>query len=48
MEAWSTFWAAVLGLSLASFLLLAVVVTIGGWKDLRAMLAELSRRSGED
>jgi len=45
MDSWIRFWAVFLGTSLAGFTLLAIVVTVGGWRDLREMLAELKRRS---
>jgi len=43
MEGWVLFWAIVLGVSLSGFTVLALVVTVGGWKDLRKMLADLKR-----
>ncbi|MFT5049987.1 MAG: hypothetical protein ACI8QZ_001380 [Chlamydiales bacterium] len=45
MDFWIRFWAIVLIASASGFALLAVVVTVGGWRDLRGMLAELRRRS---
>lgn len=44
MSAWALFWMVVLVASLVGFAALAVVISIGGWRDLRAMLAELSER----
>lgn len=44
MSAWATFWSVVLIASLAGFAVLAIVVTVGGWRDLRAMLRELGER----
>lgn len=44
MSAWASFWSVVLIVSLGGFAVLAVVVTVGGWRDLRAMLAELGER----
>jgi hypothetical protein len=44
MEFWALVWTLVLALSLGGFAVLAVVVTIGGWKDLRELLADLRKR----
>ena len=43
MEGWMTFWAVLLGASLAAFAVLAVVVAIGGFFDLLAMFRALRR-----
>ena len=44
MSAWATFWGVALAASLLAFALLAVAVTIGGWRDLRTMLRALGER----
>ena len=41
MQAWTYVWAAVLAFGLAIFVGLAVVVTIGGWGDIRALFRTL-------
>ena len=41
MDAWAIFWGVVLLASLATFAIVVVVVTIGGFRDLRAMLKNL-------
>jgi hypothetical protein len=43
MSGWMTFWAILLGASLTGFAVLAVVVAIGGFFDLRAMFRTLKR-----
>lgn len=48
MGFWPTFWGVVLAASLLGFAALAIVVTVGGWRDLRAMLRELGKRRGPE
>lgn len=43
MNLWITFWAWVIVGSMVAFAILAVVVTIGGWGDLKVMFG---RRDG--
>ena len=43
MEFWTQVWTWTLILSLGGFALLAIVVTRGGWKDLRELLQKLER-----
>ncbi len=45
MDGWTLFWAIVLGASLTGFSVLALVVTLGGWKELKELLAKLKRES---
>ena len=40
IESWATFWGWVLGASLVIFAVISVVVTIGGFRDIRALLAK--------
>ena len=35
---WATFWGWTLGISLVLFAVIAVVVTIGGYRDIRSLL----------
>lgn len=45
---WLDFWRIFLIVVLGAFALLGVVVGIGGWRDVRTMLARLGeRREGE-
>ena len=39
IESWATFWGWVLGGSLVIFAVISVVVTIGGFRDIRTLLA---------
>jgi hypothetical protein len=48
MHGWATFWAGVIIVSLAAFTVLAVVVTIGGWRDLLALLKHDSKPENPD
>jgi len=48
MHGWATFWAGVIIVSLAAFTGLAVVVTIGGWRDLLALLKHDSKPENPD
>ena len=38
MGSWATFWGWLLGASLVLFAVISVVVTIGGFRDIRALL----------
>ena len=44
MNLWITFWACVIAGSMAAFAILAVVVTIGGWGDLKVMFSRSDGR----
>jgi len=44
MDAWATFWAWLLVLGLTLFFVLAVVVSIRGFFDVRALLASIRDR----
>ena len=44
---WVLFWGGLLAVTLISYVILAVVVTIGGFGDIREMFRKLSRRDGE-
>ena len=44
MNFWITFWAWVIVGSMAAFAILAVVVTIGGWGDLKVMFSRSDGR----
>ncbi len=47
MNAWAHFWTWFLVLGLAVFFGLAIVVTIGGLYDIRALFHRLGARDGE-
>ncbi len=38
MGSWASFWGWTLGISLVLFAVISVVVTIGGFRDIRALL----------
>ena len=38
ISSWATFWGWTLGISLVLFAVISVVVTIGGFRDIRALL----------
>jgi hypothetical protein len=48
MYGWATFWAGVIIVSLVAFTGLAIVVTIGGWRDLLALLKHDSKPENPD
>ena len=48
MEFWITFWAVLLVAALTIFAALAVVVTIGGFFDVKALLRSIDRKHGEE
>ena len=48
MNGWATFWAGVIIVSLVAFTGLAIVVTIGGWRDLLALLKHDSKPENPD
>lgn len=48
MDFWITFWTILLIISFTLFAILAVVVTIGGFFDIRSLFKSLGRRSGEE
>ncbi len=43
ISSWATFWGWILGISLVLFAVIAVVVTIGGFRDIRDLLAQADR-----
>ena len=47
MEFWSSFWAVVFTVGIALCAVLAVVVTVGGARDVRALLRNLARDEEE-
>ena len=49
MEFWPTFWSVFLVFGLSVFAVVAVLVTVGGYRDLRRMFAKLEeeRQRGE-
>ncbi len=48
MAFWISFWAAVLGLGIAAFTVLAVVVTVGGFADVKAMFRNIERHHEQE
>ena len=40
MSSWATFWGWTLGISLVLFAVISIVVTIGGFRDIQALLAQ--------
>jgi hypothetical protein len=40
ISSWATFWGWILGTSLVLFAVISVVVTIGGFRDIRELLAQ--------
>ncbi len=40
ISSWATFWGWTLGISLVLFAVISVVVTIGGFRDIRDLLAQ--------
>lgn len=40
MSSWASFWGWTLGVSLVLFAAIAIVVTIGGFRDIRDLLAQ--------
>ena len=44
MNGWLIFWQGVIGITLTAFALLAVIVSIAGWRDLKAMLRKESEK----
>ena len=47
MDAWAVFWGIVLAAVLSVFAVLAVVVTIGGFFDLKTLLAATDDRAAD-
>jgi hypothetical protein len=43
ISSWATFWGWILGTSLVLFAVISVVVTIGGFRDIRDLLAQADR-----
>ena len=43
-DSWALFWAALLVVTLLGYTILAVFVTIGGFKDIREMFRKLGKR----
>ena len=48
ISSWATFWGWILGTSLVLFAVIAVVVTIGGFRDIRDLLAQAGSDEEED
>lgn len=48
MDAWATFWGWILIIVLGVFALLAVVITIGGYHDVRALFRSIDQQSTDD
>jgi hypothetical protein len=48
MAFWISFWGAVLALGIAAFTVLAVVVTVGGFADVKAMFRNLETHHEQD
>ena len=48
IEFWATFWGWVLGASLVIFAVISVVVTIGGFRDIRDLLTQAGSDEEED
>ncbi len=48
MSGWATFWAVTLLAALILFAVVAVVVTIGGVRDIKFLLANIQQRHGAD
>ncbi len=48
MAFWTTFWAVLLVVALTIFAALAVVVTIGGFFDVKALLRNIDRKHTEE
>jgi len=48
MEGWTTFWGWILIVVLLAFTLVATVVTIGGFSDIKALLKSLDRTVSPD
>ena len=47
-DSWATFWGWVLGASLIIFAVISVVVTIGGFRDIRSLLAKAGENEEND
>jgi len=47
MESWSTFWLIVLVVTILAFVPLVLVVTVGGWLDIRHLFRALSKSKQE-
>ncbi len=47
-EQWTTVWTAVLAIGAATFAVLAVVVAIGGLRDVRAMFRRIDAEHSHD
>lgn len=46
-QAWFTFWVNLLYGSLSLFVLVALVVTVKGWQEIKVMLSRLKEDAGE-
>ena len=46
--AWSTFWGALLGVTLVAYVGLVVFVSIGGFQDIRAMFERLKSEERDE
>ena len=47
-DSWATFWGWVLGASLIIFAVISVIVTIGGFRDIRSLLAKAGENEEND
>jgi len=48
ISSWATFWGWTLGISLVLFAVISVVVTIGGFRDIRDLLASAESADEDD
>ena len=48
ISSWATFWGWILGTSLVLFAVISVVVTIGGFRDIRDLLASAESADEDD
>ena len=48
MTFWIYFWTLLFFISLSLFAVMAVWVTIGGWKDIRTLFRDLANRQDDD
>ncbi len=47
MSLWPILWTAVFAITLLIYAILAVVVTFGGWQDIRSMLRKIDEQHNE-
>lgn len=46
-DAWTTFWSVLIIVAIGGFLVLAVVVAIGGYRDVKSMFSQIDRSHRE-